>query len=64
MAITVKIGSDAVDNIQAEQPEKPAHDPVTIELQITKTLDGNIVISDHPDVDIVVNPKENNIVAF
>jgi len=33
-------------------------------LKARKTIDGNIIISDHPDMDIVVYMKNNKIVAL
>lgn len=38
--------------------------PVRIELQAKKTLDGDILIFDHIDVDIVVRPKKGTLMAF
>jgi len=35
-----------------------------IRLKARKTLDGNILILDHPDVDIVVSPKESKVLAL
>ena|SRR3990167_631382 len=37
---------------------------VTFKLQIKKTLDGSIIIRDHPDIDIVIIPKQNKILTF
>jgi|TARA_Y100000034_G_scaffold49700_1_gene61395 hypothetical protein len=37
---------------------------VTIELNARKTLDGNIMIFDHEDIDIVVMAKEKKILSF
>ena len=33
-------------------------------LAIRKTVDGRIMITDHPDIDIVVLPEQNKIIAF
>ena len=46
MALTVKIG-----NAAAEAPT-PTAPPVKIRLKVRKTVDGNLLISDHPDIDI------------
>tara|TARA_R100001244_G_scaffold25388_1_gene25877 strand:+ start:234 stop:761 length:528 start_codon:yes stop_codon:yes gene_type:complete len=35
-----------------------------IRLRARKTLDGNILVIDHPDMDIVVSPKENKVLAL
>lgn len=37
---------------------------VTLELQARKSLNGNILIFDHNEVDIVLIPSKNKIVAF
>ena len=52
MAIKIKI---------ADLPPTPQ---VTIELNARKSLDGNIMIFDHEDVDIVLMPKEKKIVSL
>ena len=33
-------------------------------LDIRKTMDGNLIISDHNDVDVVIMPQKKKIVAF
>jgi hypothetical protein len=45
----------------ADLPPEPQ---VTIELNARKTLDGNIIIFDHEDIDIVVMPKENKVISL
>ena len=72
MTLSVKIGETPIEVV--EEPtgpitvkigptiEKPQ--PVTIRLLIRKTIDGNIMISDHPDVDIVIMPKTKKITVF
>tara|TARA_R110002020_G_scaffold178880_1_gene371916 strand:- start:2499 stop:3053 length:555 start_codon:yes stop_codon:yes gene_type:complete len=57
MSIEIKVGSDAV----AEE-EKPVQASMT--LNARKSLDGNIMIFDHEEIDIVVMPAENKVVAF
>lgn len=37
---------------------------ITIELQARKTLEGNILIFDHQEIDIVIMPKKKKVVAF
>ena len=46
-----------------EEKEKP---PInfTVKLKARRTLDANIIVSDHPDVDIVIMPEKMKIVAF
>ncbi len=52
MAIVVKVGKEANQKI------------VTLELDIRKSLSGDLMIFDHGDIDIVLSPAKNKIVAF
>ena len=52
MAITVKIGKGA---------EKAT---VRLEMDIRKSLSGDLMISDHGDIDIVLSSAQNKVVAF
>jgi len=47
-------------------PEEPKERSVkfNIKLKARKTLDGNIMISDHPDIDIVIMPEKMKVIAF
>ena len=60
MTIKIKIGADA----EGEGPGEVEIDPISISLELRKTLAGDLSITDHPDVDIVVMPKKAKIVAF
>ena len=60
MALTVKIGDAAIEASE-ETPKAP---PVKISLKIRKTVAGNLLISDHPDIDIVIIPKDSKVMAF
>jgi hypothetical protein len=51
--ISIKVG-DAV-------PEPPS---ITLELNIRKSLSGDLMIFDHADIDIVLSSKNNKITAF
>jgi len=42
-------------------PEQP---DVVIRLDARKTLDGNILIQDHPYMDLILSPKNNKIIAL
>jgi len=35
-----------------------------VKLKARKTLDGNILIMDHPEIDIVLSPKNNKVLAL
>ena len=51
MAVVVKIG-DAVSKT------------VTLEMDIRKSLSGDLMIFEHGDIDIVLSPTKNKVVAF
>jgi hypothetical protein len=62
MAITVKIGS-AVDG-GISDAELAQTLGIKVRLDIRKSLDGNLIISDHPDIDIIIMPKKNQVMAL
>ncbi len=57
VTVTIKKGPDA-----SQEPEKKVQAQVS--LDIRRTLDDNIVVYDHEDIDIVIMPTQNKIVAF
>jgi|TARA_R100000664_G_C2747111_1_gene134683 hypothetical protein len=62
MSITVKIG-DATDGgvSDAAVSSRPG---IKVRLDIRTTLGGNLIIGDHPDIDIVVIPEKNKILTL
>ena len=52
MAVTVKIGDAA---------NAPS---VTLELDIRKSMNGDLMIFDHGDIDIVLSTTQNKVIAF
>ena len=62
MGIKIEIGA-AKDGAMtdAELAKKPG---IKVRLDIRKTLSGDLCISDHPDIDIVIVPKTNKILAL
>lgn len=56
MAYTIRLG-------QAAKNSKALRD-ISIELQVIETLDGNYLVSDHIDFDLLINPKERKIVLY
>lgn len=54
MPITLKVG---------HQPS-PQHEPIKMELVARKTIDGNILVCDHRDVDVVIVPNDKKVIAF
>ena len=56
MSVSIKIGKPT---------ESEKEIPVTkVELNIRKTLDGDIMIFDHADIDIIIMKDKKKIVAF
>jgi hypothetical protein len=47
----------------SEEREKPKQ-LFTVNLKARRTLDGDIIVSDHPDIDIVVMPEKKKVIAF
>ena len=58
MAIEITVGSP----VTAEEEERPVQ--TSMSLNARKSLDGNIMIFDHEEIDIVVMPAQNKVVAF
>jgi hypothetical protein len=52
MAITIKIGKGDTKTV------------VTLELDIRKSLNGDLMIFDHGDIDIVLSSTKNKVIAF
>ena len=46
-----------------EEKEKPPQ-LFSIKLKARRTLDGNIIVSDHPDIDIVIMPEKMRVICF
>ena len=56
MPVSIKIG---------KPPVPPEEEPVvTVNLNIRKTMDGDIMIFDHADIDIIIMKEKQKIVAF
>ena len=62
MAIRVKIGKAEDEGTTASQLAKTPD--VKVRLDIRKTLDGNLIISDHPDITIVIIPTKRKILSL
>jgi hypothetical protein len=58
----IKITVKTPPGFGAGEKEKPIQ--ASISLEARKTLDDNIIIFDHKDIDIVLMPAKNKIVAF
>ena len=68
MKIDVKIKKEADPKEKAlhDKIKKLSKKPATkkIKLRARKTLDGNVLISDHEDIDIAIMPSQSKIIAF
>jgi hypothetical protein len=51
-------------NIQVSVNKTLPKSNIQLDLNIRKTLDGNLMILDHKDIDIVVFPKKSKVIAF
>ena len=60
MAIKITVGSPE----EAPPVEEPKKIIAKVKLIIRKTLDGDLLISDHADIDIIVMKKAKKVVAF
>ena len=58
MAIDVEIKAAPPAPSPPEKPQK------VVELDMRRSLDGNLMIFDHEDIDIVLVPTTNKIIAF
>jgi hypothetical protein len=63
-SIKINVTPDAAgaDEIAEEEAREPVHPQIS--LNARKTLDGKIMIMDHMDIDIVVDPKAKKIITF
>ena len=61
MAIEVKIKSE---DPALSRPSSPSEPQAKIDLNIRKSVDGNIMIFDHEEIDVVIMPAKGKIVAF
>jgi hypothetical protein len=57
MTIKIKIGS-------AQVAEQPLPTQATIRLQMSKTLDGNVLIKDHQKINIIVVPSAGQVITM
>jgi hypothetical protein len=51
---------------QEESPEEQEKPKITfpVKLKVRRTLDANLIVSDHPDIDIVIMPEKMRIISF
>ena len=61
MPVSIKIGDEQEVEPVVAPEDKPA---VSVNLNIRKTMDGDLMIFDHADIDIIIMKKKQKIVAF
>ena len=61
MAISIKVGTRSGGKEEAEATDERPVD-ITFKLKIRRSLDGDYMVSDHPDTDIV--EKKDKIILF
>jgi hypothetical protein len=64
MAVKIKINTNPAEAESSSIKIKINKRVEYIKLKASKTLDGNIIIADHPDMQIIIMPKTNKIVAL
>tara|TARA_Y100000034_G_scaffold99387_1_gene122065 strand:- start:70 stop:654 length:585 start_codon:yes stop_codon:yes gene_type:complete len=64
--INIKMGPENDEGIKVfiHSSKDKEGKKITLELNARKTLDGDLVIRDHPDIDVVIMPKKMKVVAF
>ena len=60
--IKVLVGDAAAQAAEPVSPPEPP--PPSLEMDVRTTLDGNVAIYDHPDLDIVVMPETKKVLAL
>ena len=61
MPIKITINKQAVGGADVEEVEAPQ---ATVKLKARKSLDGNIIISDHQLMDLVLMPAKNKVLII
>ena len=59
--MTINISMNLPDN---KEEKKDMSEEVGIKLNVRKSIDGNVMIFDHKDIDIVLMPTKKKILAF
>ena len=61
--MTVKVSvKDPVD--VADDQRLPGDPQASVKLNLRKSIEGHVMIFDHPDIDIVIDPNKRKIIAF
>ena len=62
--IKITVNPDAQSAEEISEESKVEYQPLQVSLNARKTLDGKIMITDHRDMDIVIDTEGNKIVTF
>jgi len=62
MAVTIKVGAEANAPEAAAAEALPVQ--ATMELNMRKSLNGDVMIFDHPDIDIVILTEKRKVLAL
>ena len=62
MPITMAVGDEAIEAAKTEQEEQKPQ--ASLDLIVRKTADGNIMIMDHTDIDVIVMPLSNKVLTI
>ena len=58
------MAEDILIKVDLPEKDKEPEPQATVSLKIRKSLEGNLIITDHEDIDIVVIPAQQKIVAL
>ena len=62
--MTIKIAvKDPVDTAD-DNKSAPGEPQASVKLNMRKAIEGQVMIFDHPDIDIVIDPSKRKIIAF
>ena len=64
MPIQINIDKEEKSPLKINIGPEPKGETLKFKLDAQKTLDGNIIIFDHGDVDIVIMPEKSKVIAF
>ena len=56
------VGDEAIEAAKTEQEEQKPQ--ASLDLIVRKTADGNIMIMDHTDIDVIVMPLSNKVLTI
>lgn len=65
MPITIAVGEEAIAAARAEEEviEEPKPQ-ASLELKIRKSMDGNLMITDHIDIDVIIMPGSSKVLVI